>query len=93
MNCVLGCTKVFDFDEGQLIPIFFCCLYFWYNSPEILIKYNVIKFSSMLSSKSFMALALIVRPSVNFELIFLIWGTYDGFIYYPCTGTMFIYSV
>ena len=71
INSVLWCTKVFDFDEVQLIYFSFCWLCLYCHIQEITDKSNCIKISSMLSSKSFVVLALMFRSLIHFGLIFV----------------------
>ena len=69
IDCVLLCTDVFNFDVAQLICFFFC-----HHIQVQLRNYYQIqchKVTPMLSSKSFIVLALIFRSLIHSEFIFV----------------------
>ena len=83
LHSVLWCTEFSYFDEVQCIYFFFyslCCIYSIISKnncqnkpPKITAKSNVMKISSMLSSKSFYNFRVLIQFELTFVYFFFFW--------------------
>ena len=67
--------KFVYFDVVQFISCYFCLLCFWCHSQEIVAKSW--RFSAVFSLRNSVVFALVFRPLIHFELIF-VYGTGEG---------------
>lgn len=72
------------FDVVQFISCYFCLLCFWCHSQEIVAKSWC--FSAMLSLRNSVVFALVFRPLIQIELIF-VYGTGEGLTSFFSMGT------